>query len=177
MNFIDIILGILLLLAAINGFRKGFIVELASLAALVLGIWGAFEFSDLTTEFLIENFDFHSKYMNIISFIITFAVIVILVHIVANVVNKLVEAVMLGFINRLAGLVFGLLKSALILSVILVVFEKIDNDVSILPESKKADSKLYEPIRNFAPSLFPFIDFWKDDDSDENKKSPLDSLV
>ena len=47
MNYIDIILGILLLLSAIGGFKKGLIVELASLAALILGIWGAIEFYNL----------------------------------------------------------------------------------------------------------------------------------
>ncbi len=160
MNYIDIIIGILLVLSAINGFRKGFIVELASLAALVLGIWGAFEFSDITTEFLIENFDMHTKYLNVISFVVTFVVIVILVHIVGSVVNKMVEAVMLGFVNRLAGLVFGLLKSALILSVVLVVFDRIDNDVNIISEDTKANSRLYEPVRSFAPGLFPFIEGW-----------------
>ena len=55
MNYIDIVLSILLVLSAISGFKKGLVVELASLAALVLGIWGAFEFSYITSEFLVEN--------------------------------------------------------------------------------------------------------------------------
>ena len=168
MNYIDIILVILLLLAAINGFKKGFVVELASLAALVLGIWGAFEFSDITADFLVENFDIQWKHLNVISFIVTFVVIVILVHIVASVVNKVVEAAMLGFLNRAAGLVFGVLKSALILSVILVVFDRIDRDVNILPEEKKAESRLYQPIRDFAPAIFPFIEDWVKDIKYEN---------
>lgn len=181
MNYIDIILGILLILGAINGFRKGLVVELASLAALILGIWGAIEFSYITTDFLIENFDFQTKYLNIISFAITFIVIVILVHVIASVINKVVEAAMLGFINRLAGLVFGLLKSALILSIVLVVFDKIDEDVNLLSDSKKNDSRLYEPIRSFAPSIFPFIDFWNFDidldKDDDNEESPQNQPV
>jgi membrane protein required for colicin V production len=163
MNYIDIILIILLIFAAISGYRKGFIVEIASLAALVLGIWGAFEFSDITTEFLIDNFDLHTKYLNVISFFVTFIVIVILVHIIGNVVNKMVEAVMLGFINRLAGLVFGILKSALILSILLVIFDRIDSDVNIISKKTKEDSRLYSPIRNFAPGIFPFIESWAGD--------------
>ncbi len=163
MNYIDIILGILLVLGAIHGFKKGLVVELASLAALILGIWGAIEFSYVTTDFLIENFNFQTKYLNIISFIITFVVIVILVHIVGSVINKMVETLMLGFINRLAGLVFGVLKSVLILSILLVVFDKIDEDVNLLSDSKKESSRLYEPVRNFAPSIFPFIDVWNYD--------------
>ncbi len=165
MNYIDLILGLLLVLAAFGGFKNGLIVELASLAALVLGIWGAIEFSDVTSEFLVENLNLKSRHLNIISFIVTFVVIVILVHIVGGVVNKMVETVMLGFLNKLAGMIFGILKSALILSIILVIFDKIDSDVKILSERTKSESRLYEPIRNFAPSIFPFINIW-DDQSD-----------
>lgn len=166
MNYIDIVLGILLLFAAISGFRKGLIAELAGLAALILGIWGAIEFSDITSEFIVENFNWQSEHLSIISFAVTFVVIVILVHIIGGVVNKLVETVMLGFVNKLAGLVFGILKSALILSIILVLFDKIDEEVEILSSEIKTESRLYEPIRNFAPSIFPFINIW--DDRDEN---------
>lgn len=170
MNYIDIVLGILLILAAISGFRKGFIAEVASLAALILGIWGAIKFSYITTEFLIENFNLQTEYLNIISFAVTFVVIVILVHIVSSTVNKIVETVMLGFVNKLAGLVFGILKSALILSILLVLFDKIDDDVHILPEKTKQNSRMYEPIRSFAPSIFPFIDVWEIDLKDKEIK-------
>ena len=120
MNYIDIVLGILLILSAIGGFKKGLIVELASLAALVLGIWGAIEFSYITSEFLVDNFDWKWDHLSTVSFIITFIVIVILVHIVAKTVTKMVETVMLGFVNKLAGLVFGFLKGAIILSIVLI---------------------------------------------------------
>lgn len=174
MNYIDIVLGLLLVISAISGFRKGLIVELASLAALILGIWGAIEFSYITSDFLVENFDLQTKYLNIISFIITFVIIVILVHVVGSVVNKLVETVMLGFINKLAGLAFGILRSALILSIILVVFDKIDEDVEILSREAKEESKLYAPIRNFAPSIFPFIDIWDEQNSsDDESNEPI----
>lgn len=170
MNYIDIVLGVLLILSAIGGFRKGLIVELASLAALVLGIWGAVEFSYITSEFLVKNFDWKWDHLNIASFIITFVIIVILVHIVGNVVNKLVETVMLGFVNKLAGLVFGILRAALILSIILVVFDKIDENVNILSKEAKSESQMYEPIRNLVPAIFPFLDFW--DDNNTNKNEP-----
>ncbi len=160
MNYIDIVLGLLLLFTAIRGFRKGLVSELASLAALILGVWGAIEFADITSGFLIENFELNTGYLDIISFTITFIIIVFLVHVVGNVVNKLVDTVMLGFVNRLAGMAFGILKSALILSIILVVFDKIDDDIEILSAEAKTESRLYEPIRSFAPSVFPFLNIW-----------------
>ncbi|WP_167605945.1 CvpA family protein [Maribellus sediminis] len=171
MNYIDIILLILLILAAVSGFKKGLVAEVASLAALILGIWGAIEFSYITSDFLVENFDLKTDHLNIISFVVTFVVIVILVHIVGNVVNKMLETVMLGFVNKLAGLVFGVLKSALILSILLVVFDKIDEDVHILPEKTKENSRMYEPIRSFAPSIFPFIENWSINGDKKNRDS------
>lgn len=168
MNYIDIVLGILLVLSAIGGFRKGLIAEVAALAALVLGIWGAIEFSHITSEFLVENFDWKWDHLNIASFFITFVVIVILVHIIGSTVNKMAETVMLGFVNKLAGLVFGILRGALFLSIVLVIFDKIDEDVEILSKDTKENSRLYEPIRNFAPSLLPFINFWDDDNNSDN---------
>lgn len=170
MNYIDIVLGILLVLAAISGFKKGLIAEVASLAALILGIWGAIKFSYITSEFLVENFNFTTEYLNLISFAVTFVVIVILVHIVGNAITKMIDVVMLGFVNKLAGLVFGVVKAALILSIILVVFDKIDEDVHILSKKTKANSRMYEPIRSFAPTIFPFIDVWEIDLKDNKSK-------
>lgn len=174
MNYIDIVLGLLLVFSAISGFRKGLVAELASIAALILGIWGAIEFSYVTSDFLVENFNLQTKYLNIISFVLTFIVIVILVHMVGTVINKVVETVMLGFINKLAGLAFGILRAALVLSIILVVFDKIDEDVKILSREAKSESKLYDPIRHFAPAIFPFIDIWDNENySDENDHKPV----
>lgn len=175
MNYIDIILGILLVLAAINGFRKGLIVELASLAALVLGIWGAIKFSYVTSGFITEHFEVKTNYLNIISFVITFVVIVILVHLVGKAVQKIAETILLGFANKLAGLIFGILRTSLILSIILVVFDKIDESVHIIPKDAKHESRMYEPIRSFAPSIFPFIENWninslKHKEKDQPKK-------
>jgi len=169
MNYIDVILGLLLIFSVIGGFKNGLITEIASLAALILGIWGAIHFSYITTELLIKYFDLKSNYLNIISFGVTFIVIVILVHIVGNVVNNMFDSMMLGVVNKLGGMVLGLARSILFLSIVLLVFDKIDNDVQIIPEETKAKSRMYEPIRNIAPYIFPFIDIWNDNKKQDRK--------
>ena len=178
MNYIDIIIGILLVLAAIRGFRKGFIIEVASLAALILGIWGAIKFSYITENFLKDNFTFNTDHLYLISFVITLFLIVILVHIAGKAVTKFIEAAMLGFINRIAGMAFGVLRSALILSIILIVFEVVDNNMKIISQETKSESKLYQPVRNFAPSLLPFFNIGKDKDNslDETAGDTLTKL-
>ncbi len=170
MNYIDIILGILLLLAAIRGFSKGLVAEVASLAALILGIWGAIRFSHLTADQLVNLFNFQSKYMGLISFFVTFILIVIAVQIIGNVVDKLVANLSLGFLNRLAGILFGVLKTALILSVVLIVFDEVDENVGILPSEKKAESQIYEPLKNLVPTIFPVLDFWNSFDFFKEKE-------
>ncbi len=169
MNYIDIVLLLLLVFSAFGGFKNGLIAEVVSLAALILGIWGAIEFSSVTAEFLTEKLNLKTEHLDIISFIVTFIVIVILVHIVGSTINKLVDAVTLGFVNKLAGMVFAVLKSALILSIVLLVFDRIDRNMKILSERAKSESRMYEPIKNFAPSLLPFINFWDNEDSDRMK--------
>jgi membrane protein required for colicin V production len=170
MNYIDIIIGILLILSAIGGFKKGLVAEVASLTALILGIWGAIHFSNITSDLLIKYFDLKTDYLNIISFIVTFIVIVILVHIVGNVVSNMVDSTGLSVINKLGGMVFGLLRSILFLSILLIVFDKIDNDVHIIPEKTKEGSTMYEPIKNVAPSIFPFIEEWYDEHNPLKKR-------
>lgn len=166
MNYLDIIFLLLLLFALINGYRKGLIEEVAGLAALILGIWAAMHFSGVMANYISENLNYNSQYLPVLSFVATFLLVLILVKLAGSLANHLINAVSLGFINRLAGLFFGILKGALILSVLLVVFNKLDEEVHLIPEETKLSSRMYEPLRNFAPSIFPFLDFW-DEQPDE----------
>jgi len=154
MNYLDIILGILLLFAAIRGFQKGLVVEVASIAALILGIWGALHFSGATGEVLNDMLNIGESYMGIVAFLVTFVVIVILVHLIARLVEKLVQAIALGFFNRIIGMLFGIVKSAFIISLLLIIFNKIDEHLELIPNDVKSSSYLYHPVSSFAPSVF-----------------------
>jgi len=171
MNYIDLVLGIILIIAAIQGFRKGLIVEAASLAALILGIWGAIKFSDWTAGYISKTFNYHPESLNTIAFVITFVVIVILVHILGKILDTTVKAVALGFLNRLAGIIFGVLKTAVILSILLLLFDSVDENVHILPSKQKAESKIYSPMKQLVPTLFPFIKLWDSNDKSKDQKA------
>jgi membrane protein required for colicin V production len=157
MNYIDIIIIVILGFAMVRGFINGLVKEAASLAALILGIWGAIRFSGLTAGKLYDYFDMTGKYVGIISFIVTFLIIVIIIHFIGMLVDKLMEAVSLGFINRLLGIAFGLFKSVLIMSVVFVVINAIDARRPFLPKGKIEQSMLYNPISDIAPAIFPII--------------------
>jgi membrane protein required for colicin V production len=173
MNYIDVLILIILVISMVTGFVNGFIKEIASLAALVLGVWGAIRFSSFTAEKLYDYFDMTGKYVGIISFVVTFAVIAIGIHFAGIIVDKLMKAVALGFVNRLLGIAFGLIKAVLILSVIFVVLNAIDARRPFLPNERIETSMLYKPISDIAPALFPIIGEGGDYQSFERfKKEP-----
>ncbi|MCB2197380.1 MAG: CvpA family protein [Bacteroidetes bacterium] len=175
MNTIDLVFAILLLWAAYRGYSKGFIVQLATLAALLLGILGAVMFSDFTSSLIIKKFEVSGQYLPIISFALTFIAIVIAVHILAKALNKLIDAIALGIINRLLGVLFSVLKIAFIVSIILVLINKADNKYNFIPDETKEKSLLYKPLSNFAPMIFPYLNFDKLKESfeEEQKKQGI----
>jgi membrane protein required for colicin V production len=157
MNYIDIILIVILGLSMVTGFINGFVRELASLAALILGIWGAIKFSSFTAAKLYDIFDMSGHYVGIIAFVVTFMIIVVVIHFIGLLADKLVKLAALGFLNRLLGILFGLFKTIIILSVIMVVLNAIDARKPFLPREKINNSMLYNPISDIAPALFPII--------------------
>lgn len=170
MNTIDLVFTVLLLWAAYRGYTKGFIVQLATLAALLLGILGAVMFSDFTSELIIKKFDVSGQYLPVISFAVTFIAIVIAVHLLAKMLNKLIDAIALGIVNRLLGVTFSVLKIAFIVSIILVLVNKVDNKYQFIPESTKEESLMYKPLSNFAPMIFPYLNFDKIKEKFEDEK-------
>lgn len=157
MNWIDLFIVVILILSFIMGFINGLVKEVASLVALILGIWGAIRFSTYTAEKLYDYFDMTGKYVGIIAFLITFGIIVVLIHFIGILADKVVNAVSLGFVNRLLGIVFGVLKSVLIMSVFFVILNAIDSRRPFLPKETIEKSIFFNPISDIAPVLFPII--------------------
>jgi len=156
-NFLDIIIIIPLLLFAWQGYKKGFIIEVATLAALVLGLYFAFYFSDFAAELLAEYFTIDEKYMAALSFIVTFIVVVIAVIAVGKVLQKFIDIILLGFLNKVAGAVFGIVKGALIISILFLIISYFDTNQKLIKEEYKEGSIFYEPVASFALQLYSWV--------------------
>jgi membrane protein required for colicin V production len=98
------------------------------------------------------------------------------VHLLARFLDKVMSAVALGGINKIAGAVFGVAKFAFILSVLLIILNYIDAQVQFMPKEKTEDSVLYKPIANFAPTIIPYIDLDKLKEKVEEHVPGQDSL-
>lgn len=167
MNFLDIILATILLYGLVKGLWKGFFVEFASLISLLLGIYLAIRFSGFTATFIRENFSAESEYLEITAFAITFLMVVISIVLLAKVFTKIADFASLGWINRLLGGVFGLIKTIFILSVFLHFFQKINAKNTFFSEEKLNESLLYHPVVKTSEFVFPIISEWFDKATEE----------
>lgn len=157
MNIIDIVLGALILFGLIRGLMKGLFVEVASLLALVLGIFGAIHFSDFAAGLLADRLDWSDNTINIVAFAITFVIIVLAISLAGKALTKLADFAALGILNKLLGGVFGALKIGLILSVLLIIFNKLNETLPFLEKKHVEESVLFEPVKSLAPVIFPAL--------------------
>lgn len=157
MNYIDIIICIFLLYGLVRGFIDGLFISLASLVGLLAGIYGAIHFSDYAAIFLSEKFPWSQEKINIAAFALTFIIIVVGIYFLGRLLTKIANFVALGIVNKLLGAAFGILKTAFILSVLMLLLNKVNVILPILGEEEKGDSVFYEPVQALAPAILPPI--------------------
>jgi membrane protein required for colicin V production len=161
MNLLDIFIIVPLVWFGYKGVRRGLVLELASLAGLILGIYAAIHFSHFTEEFLSDTFELTGKYMPIVSFIVTLIVVILVIYLLGKIVEKLIDMVALGFFNKLLGLAFGILKGALLVSVVLFIINSFDLNQRFLKPHVKEKSLLYAPVEKIVPGIMPWLDLDK----------------
>ena len=155
MNTFDIVIAALLIIGFVRGLYKGLFVEVASLVSLIAGIYGAIHFSYFVGDFLANSVSWNERYITIVSFAITFALIVFAIALLGKLFTKIANFAALGFLNKLLGGIFGALKIGLVLSVVLLVFSKLNDTIPFVSNNQKEDSILYKSVKNLAPTLFP----------------------
>lgn len=143
MNYIDILLIVPLLWAGYKGWKKGFILEIFSLLALIAGIYAGIHFSDAVAGWLTKGLDIKSDYLPVISFAVTFIGVVVAVHFLGKALSGVVKAAALGGINRALGAVFSIAKVALITGIVIYMFHGLDNRMGLLKPEMKEGSLLY----------------------------------
>lgn len=154
MNTLDTFILIPLLIGFIFGFFKGFIREVLGLAVVFFGIYGAKWFSPIISSILTGVFSVSEQTAKPLSFVLMFITIAIVLMILARSLHKFAESISLGGLNKLMGGIFGLLKYALIVSLLLIVLNAVDTQLSFLNAQTKNKSILYKPMLNLAPDLW-----------------------
>lgn len=156
MNFIDIIISVFVLLFAYKGIKRGLIKELVSLLSLIIGVYIAINFSFLLEDYLYKPLSNYAEFVCVISFILVFLIVFSSFKIAGFLLKKLVKSLQLGFLDKLFGLLFGVSKIALVLSILLFETQHLSHTFgNIIPEKEIKKSVLYKPIYNIVPTIAP----------------------
>ncbi|RKS15629.1 CvpA family protein [Flavobacterium sp. 120] len=162
MGFLDIVLGVLLAFALYKGIRNGLFVELASLVSLLAGIYFAIKFSSFIKEILAGFVKWNPNTIQVIAFILTFILVVIGISLLGKFLTGIADFAFLGWLNKLGGGFFRVLKTILIIGIVFKVFEKI-NYHNFLAKKETLDKSLfYNPIQKTAGFMYPSIENWYD---------------
>jgi membrane protein required for colicin V production len=159
MNIFDIIIGALLLFAFVRGIMKGFFAEVASLVAIIAGVFVAVHYAHYLEVYLgnASYIDWSDETNRIAAFAVTFLTVVLVVILLGKILTKIADITALGLLNKLLGAILGTLKIALIISVIFTFFDSINGTIPFVKQETLDESVLYNPIKKIVPTLFPSI--------------------
>ncbi|MBR4478709.1 MAG: CvpA family protein [Bacteroidales bacterium] len=153
----DIIILICFLPAIISGIMKGFIEQAIALVSLILGAWLAFKFSTVVSGWLQPYFEVSETVLNVISFAVIMVAVVLVLFVLSKILTGVTKLVMLGWLDRLLGLVFALLKAGLLIGIAIILFDTINVKFEFVEEKVLDESVLYAPIRDIAYVIFPYL--------------------
>ena len=142
---IDIVFVFLMIFACIKGFKQGLVVAIFSIIAFVIGLAAALKLSALVAGYLSNSVNMSARWLPVISFLIVFLAVTLLVRWGASLIQKTFEAAMLGWANRLAGILLYAALYLIIFSIVLFYAEAV---------------KLIQPATINASATYPFIKPW-----------------
>lgn len=155
MAVIDIFIIVPIIYGGYIGFKKGLIIELASLVALAAGIYLGMKFSDLISGWINSALSEPSPYVNLIAFTIVFIAVVVLIFFFAKILERGINMALLSPINKITGMIFGAAKMVLAVGIILIIMDGYSEQSTRFIATQKEDSLLYEPFTGLAKNVIP----------------------
>jgi len=147
---LDIITLVLLIVFFVRGFMKGIIVAAFSVISILLGLLVALKLSQAFASWLLAHDYVSSGWAQVIAYIVLFIGVVMLVRLIARMIEKAAEGLMLGTINKLLGALLYVFLGAVIWSSLLW----LGASAQIIPAQTIAESRSYGMLSGLAPWFF-----------------------
>ena len=157
MNIIDLIIILCIIPAVIQGLRKGFIAQVIAIISIILGFWLSFKFADMFSVWLGTKIPGSEQVLKITAFAIILILVILGLWCVGKLLETTIKIVMLGWLNRLLGVVFALLKTVLIVGLLILAFSALNDMLKLVDRAYLDSSVLYYPLKNIADSVFPYL--------------------
>ena len=157
MNFIDLLILVPLLLAAWKGFKRGFIIEIFIVLALLVGIYCGIHFSDYTSDLIKDKLNVSSIYLPLISFALTFTVIAVGIYFIGKMLEKVIKIAQLSLLNKLGGVFFSVVKTLYFMSTLFMLIASAQEKTEIIPTATLNESLLYTPVSKLSLATIPYL--------------------
>lgn len=157
MNWFDLLIALLLLIAFVNGYRKGLIMQLVGLATLVLAAIFGGRLAEKILPEIHRLIEISPDAARVLSFVLALALIAIVLSLVGKLIQKFIDVVLLSFINRLSGAVIALGTMMLLLSIILNLVLLLDKEEVVIKREIREDSFFFERVEAVVPALVPYL--------------------
>ena len=156
-SYLDIFFAIPLIWGIVRGLMSGFIRSLSVFVGLILGITLAQTYAADLSPTIQEWFTLSARQCLSIAYVTIFVAVMIVVAIIARILDKFLHLILLGWLNKLLGAIFGFLKWAIILSFFIMIVEYANKKFEFLSPDQKSESILYEPIKQVIPTIMPYV--------------------
>ena len=120
MNPFDILIIVILGYSFVRGLFRGLVKEVSSIIGVMGGFYAAYSYYPVVAKLLARVIQ-DQAYLNIISFLLIFCSVMAIVSILGIIIKYLLNIAFLGWLDRIAGVAFGVLKGVLIVSVLFLV--------------------------------------------------------
>lgn len=157
MPILDIILLLCFVPAIVGGLTKGFVRQAAGLVAVLLAAWAAFHFTPALSAWLGRHITLEPNVLNVLSFVLLIIAASLLLDLAAAAVANAFKLLSLGFFNRILGLVFAVLRTALILGLLILLVETLNTTLHLLQPASTQNAVVYHALKDFAEQLFPIL--------------------
>lgn len=157
MTALDIILLACFAPAIWNGFKKGLISQLIGLASLILSIWVSYHFSTPVAAWLGSWLEVSPVALKVVSYIAIFLIVGTAMHFVKSLLEGIIKFVMLDWVNKICGIVLAAIGTAIVLGVIIMLFNSLNVNYHLVEEERLATSQVYQFLKGFAYGLFPYM--------------------
>lgn len=152
LNYFDVAVVSILALFSLRGFLRGFVGEIAGVAAIVGGLWTAHRFSPVLGQYL--GFIGDPTWRNIAAYVLTFLSVLILVGLLARVLQKILSFSFVSWADKLAGGLLGLVKGLIICSLLLMLAQRFLSDAAFMRESRVLPylNSVMQQVRSYLPA-------------------------
>ena len=157
MSILDVILLICFVPALVQGLKKGFIGQVVAVISIIAGVWMSFEFATLVSGWLGKYISGSEQILKIVAFALILTGVIVGLFLLGKIIEGMFKLVMLEWLNKLLGVIFAMMKTALIVGFLIVVFNSINEAFHLVSEEYLSESLLYPPLKGLADSVFPYL--------------------